>query len=76
MKIISISAKCSDLFNATLLEDNKVLGEYTGYVPDWFPGQHYGDYVELKIDVDTGLILNWKKPTKKDLVMFDMNPVQ
>jgi len=52
-----------------LLEEG-VRKTYTGYVPDFFPEQHWGDYVELKIDADTGQILNWKVPTKKDLKDF------
>ena len=65
---IKISAKCSDLFSATLMDNvGQIKGEYDGYVPDFFPGEHYGDYVELDIDVATGRILNWKKPTEKQL---------
>jgi hypothetical protein len=66
-RTISISAKCSDLFSATLFEDGKRMGEYDGYVPDFFPGEHWGDYVVLTIDVDTGKIVNWKKPTVAQL---------
>jgi hypothetical protein len=62
MRTLRISAKCSDLFYAEL--DGK---EHDGYVPDWMPGEHYGDYVELDIDIDTGKILNWKTPTKEEL---------
>jgi len=63
-----MSAKCSDLCYLELYDDNgKSLGEYSDYVPDFFPGLHYGDYVMFEIDVDTGKILNWKKPTKKDI---------
>jgi hypothetical protein len=29
------------------------------------PGEHYGDYIILDIDIDTGVIKNWKKPTKE-----------
>ena len=65
---ICISAKCSDLFHATSHDgDGKTNGEYDGYVPDFFPGDHFGDYVQLKIDVKTGRILNWKAPTQKVL---------
>jgi hypothetical protein len=69
-KIISINAKCSDLFSASLTENNKTIGTMDGYVPAWFPNPraaHYGDYVELKIDIETGKILNWNKPTEKQL---------
>ena len=68
--MIQISAKCSDLFSARLSVDGKFAGEYDGYVPAFFPGEHYGDYVCLKIDVVTGQILNWKVPTTKDLAIF------
>ena len=67
MQVISINAKCSDLFSASLTKDGHHVGEYDGYVPDFMPGQHYGDYVELQIDVDTGKILNWKKPSQAEL---------
>lgn len=67
MRIISINAKCSDLFSASLTDNGVRVGEYDGYVPKFFPGEHYGDYVELKIDIDTGKIINWKKPTKQQL---------
>lgn len=68
-RILSISAKCSDMFSADLLQDG-VHSNYDGYVPDFFPGEHYGDYVELKIDIDTGKILNWQVPTVEDLLIF------
>ena len=67
-RTIKINAKCSDLFSANLYEDGNQVGElYDGYVPDWMPGEHYGDYVELEIDVETGKILNWERPALKDL---------
>ena len=71
MKTINITAKCSDMFSMILRDDkDKSIAEYTGYVPSWLPNsnvQHYGDYIELSIDVDTGMITNWKKPTNKQL---------
>lgn len=69
-RILSICAKCSDMFSASLLEEGKEEKTYDGYVPDFFPEKHYGDYVELKIDIDSGKILNWKTPTKKELQIF------
>lgn len=65
---IRVCVKCSDMFNAQLIEDGKESKEYDGYVPLWFPNpneNHYGDYVDLEIDLETGQILNWKKPTKE-----------
>jgi len=32
------------------------------YVPTFFPGEHYGDYLILDINLETGFIQNWKKP--------------
>ena len=67
-KSMSISAKCSDMFGGTIKdEEGNDLFEYDGYVPDFFPGDHYGDYIQLDIDLDTGRITNWKKPTAKDI---------
>lgn len=37
------------------------------YVPDFFPGEHYGDYLILDIDLSTGKITNWKSPTESQL---------
>jgi hypothetical protein len=62
--ILRVTAKCSDMFFASLHEDGKQVGKsYNGYVPDFMPGEHYGDYVKLEIDLVTGQILNWKRPT-------------
>ena len=66
-KTIQITAKCSDLFSANLVENGQYVGEYSGYVPKWMPGEHYGDYVELEIDLATGKILNWTPPTAAQL---------
>jgi hypothetical protein len=65
---IRISAKCSDLCYSELQDDQgRALAEHDGYVPACMPGEHYGDYVMLDIDLETGQILNWKKPTIKAL---------
>ena len=37
------------------------------YVPDFFPGEHYGDYLILDIDLETGQIKNWNKPSVEDI---------
>jgi len=63
MKILKISAKCSDLFSATLEVDGEQVATHDGYVLASMPEEHWGDYVELNIDIETGQILNWKKPT-------------
>ena len=70
--VLHVSAKCSDMFNAQLVPgvNGESVSEMDGYVPKWFPNpeaEHYGDYVELEIDVATGQILNWKTPTIGDV---------
>jgi len=30
----------------------------------------FGDYLDLRIDINTGQILNWKVPSKADLESF------
>lgn len=37
------------------------------YVPSFFPGDHYGDYLILDIDLSTGQIVNWKAPSSDEL---------
>jgi hypothetical protein len=58
------------MFGASLTVAGKHAGDYDGYVPDFFPGQHYGDYVKLDIDIDTGKIVNWKTPADDELSIF------
>lgn len=72
MTVLKISAKCSDLCSAVLVRDGKMLGESDGYVPSIMPNGG-GDYVDLDIDIETGTILNWKVPTKKQLDNFINN---
>jgi hypothetical protein len=49
-RILKVCAKTVDRFTATLEEDGKETADYEGYVPKFFPEDHYGDYVELDID--------------------------
>lgn len=70
-KTLAISAKVRDCFSAELLDENKnTIYNYEGYVPDFMPGKHFGDYLMLDIDIDTGQILNWKKPSSVQLEDF------
>tara|TARA_R110000796_G_scaffold58413_6_gene134970 strand:+ start:2016 stop:2246 length:231 start_codon:yes stop_codon:yes gene_type:complete len=68
IKTIKLCGKTVDRCAITYLDEK---GEYVGerdcYVPDYFPEQHDGDYIEFDIDVKTGQILNWKTPTQKQL---------
>ena len=68
VKTVYVTAKCSDLCAISFLnEEGNEIGERDDYVPGWMPGEHYGDYVELEIDIATGQVLNWKVPTQKEL---------
>ena len=59
---IKIMAKCSDCFHMEAYDDKGTpLVDYDGYVPEFMPGQHYGDNIILEIDAATGQILNWRK---------------
>jgi hypothetical protein len=67
-KVISIVAKCSDCCSVDLLDDiGNQLASRDGYVPEFMPGDHYGDYIMIDIELATGKILNWKVPTTEDL---------
>lgn len=50
------------------------IHEHDGYVPRFFPGDHFGDYLILDIDLATGQIKNWKPPTQKQLEAFVAGP--
>jgi hypothetical protein len=66
--LLKLCVKVSDRFNADLVDaQGDKVGSYEGYVPDFFPGDHYGDYVMLDIDLETGQIKNWKKPAADDI---------
>ena len=65
---VSTHIKVRDRFTASFKNaDGKEVLDYDGYVPGFFPGQHYGDYLYLDINIETGQILNWIKPSVDDL---------
>lgn len=67
-KTLGLHLKVRDDFTARLTDQHgEILLDYEGYVPGFMPGEHFGDYVILDIDLDTGQILNWKPPTAKAL---------
>lgn len=68
-KTMKLHVKITDRFGGDLVdEQGEVIHEFEdSYVPDWFPGDHYGDYLILDIDIDTGHITNWKKPSAEDI---------
>lgn len=76
-KTLTLYMKVRDEFSGVLRDqDKEILSEYEGYVPRMMPhfsifdkdqsGDHYGDYLILDIDVDTGQILNWQKNLKDE----------
>lgn len=64
-KTLRIFCKVSDRFTYSIddAQGNEIYSQDDGYVPDFMPGEHYGDYVILDIDLDTGMVTNWEKPT-------------
>lgn len=69
LKSVSIHVKVCDSGHYSLLDANdRELATRQDYVPSFFPGEHYGDYLMLNIDIDTGMILNWKKPNPSMLI--------
>lgn len=68
-KTLSIHMKVCDTFSAQLLDQNGevIHDQEDGYVPGFMPGEHFGDYMILEIDIDTGHIKNWKAPDAEDL---------
>lgn len=70
-KTLEVYAKVSDCFAASLKDDKgNELKDYYGYVPSFMPGQHFGDYIILNIDIDSGQITNWPKITAKQIQNF------
>lgn len=71
-KELRIYIKVSDRFTASIhaSDGTEIGGQDDGYVPGFMPGQHYGDYVILNIDLDTGLVTNWKAPTAEEVEAF------
>lgn len=67
-KTLSLCCKVRDMFTADLKDqDGRGVAKYEGYVPGFMPGTHYGDYLMLEIDIDTGEITNWKTPSAEQL---------
>lgn len=70
-KTMRTMIKVSDDFNAKIIDqDGGTITEYHGYVPAFFPEDHDGDYLFLDIDLDTGVITNWTKPSAEVIEML------
>ena len=67
VRVLSVCGKTSDLCSIVVKDaTGNCMTEYSGYVPDFFPDEHCGDYLMLDIDVVTGRILNWPKDLTQD----------
>ena len=71
-KELRIYTKVSDGFTASLHDQDGecIYDQDLGYVPSLMPGDHYGDYIILNIDIETGIITNWVKPTVVQIEKF------
>lgn len=65
-KVLTISAKCSDLCNSVLEEHENFYNEIAGYPPqiDDLCG---GDYINFQLDIETGKIVGWTKEHTKQV---------
>ena len=67
LQTIEVSLKCSDRYSHIVKDRNgNNIHAYCGYVPEFMPGGG-GDYLDLDIDVETGLITNWNVPDQSEL---------
>jgi hypothetical protein len=68
-KELRIYSKMSDSFSATLHDQDgqEICSQDRDYVPDFMPGSHYGDYLILNIDLETGTITNWEPPLASEI---------
>ena len=71
-KSISFYAKCSDRFGCSIKEDGEAVGRYEGYPPA-FLGDPHRDGINLEINIETGQILNWKKPSEEEISRLTKN---
>jgi len=67
MRILKISAKCSDLCWTEYTDSKGQTTESDSYVPEDI-GIGGGDYVDLEINMETGQILNWKPVSDKQVI--------
>jgi hypothetical protein len=68
--IVEVNAKVTDRGCYGLKgPEGELIAELDGYVPKIFPGNHYGDYLLLEIELETGLIKNWKKPSPREVAL-------
>lgn len=64
-RALSISCKVRDECHLEFIQEDGRVGNYQGYVPDFFPSGHFGDYIIFQI-TDKGKIEGWQ-PTDKQI---------
>jgi len=71
-KMIEFRAKLRDTGTYLIYDDQgELLAESVNhYVPNEILPGDYGDYIELQIDLETGQVLNWAKPTAEAVQEF------
>ena len=71
-KEIRIYCHIRDGFTAHIYDQHgeEIGGQDDGYVPDFMPDDHYGDYLILNIDLETGQVTNWQKPAAEQIEKF------
>jgi hypothetical protein len=71
VKTVTVFAKVRDEGTYTLkdAQGDVVVSTDGCYVPGFLPGSD-GDYLELIIDLATGLVLNWDTPTRDQIERF------
>ena len=68
---LRLCGKTSDLCCVGFIdEDGKTVHDHHGPIPDFFPGDHYGDYIEFDIDPKTGMITNWGRVSQAVMKAF------
>ena len=68
-KTMSIHCKVSDRFTYSIQDEQgeRLFRQDDGYVPSFMPGEHYGDYIILEIDLETGFVTNWVPPSSRQI---------
>jgi CDP-diacylglycerol pyrophosphatase len=63
IRTLHIHAQCVDRATVNAKDANRsTLLEHQGYLPHGL-GLGGGDYIKFEVDIETGQILNWEKPT-------------
>lgn len=71
-KLLKMHIKVRDMFQAELVDEDgsTIHNQDDGYVPGFMPGEHYGDYLILDLDITTGQVVNWKVPTPAQIAKW------